>query len=78
MAARLARNRRDRKWRLAVAFGATSFASACLNNIFVTYYIDFFTEVERVPARWPVIMTRTALPRPVSSHSRAYCFATIP
>jgi hypothetical protein len=32
----------------AVAFGATMFASSALNNIFVTYYIVYFTQVVRL------------------------------
>ena len=29
----------------SVAFGATMFSSSALNNLFVTYYITYFTSV---------------------------------
>ncbi len=32
----------------AVAFGGTMFASSALNNLFVTYYIVYFTSVVRL------------------------------
>ena len=34
----------------AFAFGATMFASSALNNIFVTYYIIYFTQVVQLSA----------------------------
>ena len=33
----------------AIAFGATMFASACLNNLFVTYYMEMFMSVPITP-----------------------------
>jgi hypothetical protein len=34
--------------RSAFAFGATMLASAMINNIFVSYYMDYFMNVERI------------------------------
>ena len=34
----------------AVAFGSTMFASACLNNLFVTYYVEMFMAVPIAPS----------------------------
>lgn len=36
----------------AVAFGATMFGSACINNLFVTYYMDLFCGVVSVSTTW--------------------------
>jgi len=36
----------------AVAFGATMFGSACINNLFVTYYMDLFCGVVSVSSGW--------------------------
>ena len=36
----------------AVAFGSTMFGSACINNLFVTYYLDLFCGVASVSAEW--------------------------
>ncbi len=36
----------------AVAFGATMFGSACINNLFVTYYMDLFCGVVSVSSTW--------------------------
>lgn len=33
----------------ALAFGATMFASSALNNLFVTYYIVYFTTIVKIP-----------------------------
>ena len=41
---------RAREVAAAVAFGATMFASSALNNIFVTYYIVYFTQVVQLSA----------------------------
>eukprot|EP00750_Incisomonas_marina_P008777 INCI15694.1.p1 GENE.INCI15694.1~~INCI15694.1.p1 ORF type:complete len:545 (+),score=59.62 INCI15694.1:225-1859(+) len=36
----------------AMAFGATMFGSACINNLFVTYYMDLFCGVVSVSSGW--------------------------
>ena len=36
----------------AFAFGATMFSSACLNNLFVTYYLELFLYVQKVDPWW--------------------------
>ncbi len=35
----------------AIAFGATMLASSAMNNLFVTYYIVFFTNVVGLSSR---------------------------
>ena len=34
------------------AFGAAMFSSACLNNLFVTYYLELFMYVAKIEPRW--------------------------
>lgn len=36
----------------SAAFGMTMLASACLNNVFVSYYFEMFTEIARVSTTW--------------------------
>lgn len=38
--------------RRALAFGMTMLSSACLNNLFVTYYLEMFTVVATLDERW--------------------------
>ena len=35
-----------------LAYGLISFGSAALNTLFVTYYLDYFTFVAKVPTGW--------------------------
>lgn len=35
-----------------LAYGAVSFSSAAMHNIFITYYVHFFMEVFRVGDQW--------------------------
>ena len=30
-----------------LAFGSTMFASSCINNLFVTYYLEYFVTIVR-------------------------------
>lgn len=35
-----------------IAFGATMLASASINNVFVTYYLDTFLNIVQLDAAW--------------------------
>ena len=35
-----------------VAFGSTMLASSCMNNVFVTYYVQFYALTQLMPPSW--------------------------
>lgn len=35
----------------AIAYGLTMLSSACMNNLFVTYYIHYFVDTIKVPSQ---------------------------
>ena len=38
--------------RRAIAYGAVSFSSAAMHNIFITYYVHFFLETFKIDDGW--------------------------